>query len=126
MLDSRIARLWDEDIVPQLIEYIRLPAKSPRDRRRRPAADRLRRQRPAPAYGAQAVAAACAPTVEGEGAARALQELLQRDPGVLGPQSSAHGPNEFIDIPYAVKVCSATARVIAALNSPAATGRRNR
>ena len=34
--------------------------------------------------------------------------------GVLGPKSNAHGPNEFIDIPYAVKVCSATARVIAA------------
>ena len=29
MLDTRIARQWDEDIVPQLIEYIRLPAKSP-------------------------------------------------------------------------------------------------
>ena len=29
MLDTRIARQWDDDIVPQLIEYIRLPAKSP-------------------------------------------------------------------------------------------------
>ena len=29
MLDTRIARQWDEDIVPQLIDYIRLPAKSP-------------------------------------------------------------------------------------------------
>ena len=46
--------------------------------------------------------------------------------GVLGPKSNAHGPNEFIDIPYAVKVCSATARVIAALSSAAGTGRRNR
>ena len=35
--------------------------------------------------------------------------------GVLGPKSNAHGPNEFIDIGYAKKVCSATARVIAAL-----------
>jgi acetylornithine deacetylase/succinyl-diaminopimelate desuccinylase-like protein len=35
--------------------------------------------------------------------------------GVLGPKSNAHGPNEFIHIPYAVKVCSATARVIASL-----------
>jgi acetylornithine deacetylase/succinyl-diaminopimelate desuccinylase-like protein len=35
--------------------------------------------------------------------------------GVLGPKSNAHGPNEFIDVPYAVKVCSATARVISAL-----------
>jgi acetylornithine deacetylase/succinyl-diaminopimelate desuccinylase-like protein len=29
MLDTRIARQWDEDIVPQLVDYIRLPAKSP-------------------------------------------------------------------------------------------------
>jgi acetylornithine deacetylase/succinyl-diaminopimelate desuccinylase-like protein len=29
MLADRIARQWDEDIVPQLIDYIRLPAKSP-------------------------------------------------------------------------------------------------
>ncbi len=29
MLDTRIARRWDDDIVPQLIDYIRLPAKSP-------------------------------------------------------------------------------------------------
>jgi acetylornithine deacetylase/succinyl-diaminopimelate desuccinylase-like protein len=29
MLDTRIARQWDEDIVPQLIDYIKLPAKSP-------------------------------------------------------------------------------------------------
>ncbi len=35
--------------------------------------------------------------------------------GVLGPKSNAHGPNEFIDIAYAKKVCAATARVIAAL-----------
>ena len=35
--------------------------------------------------------------------------------GVLGPKSNAHGPNEFIDLAYAKKVCSATARIIAAL-----------
>ena len=29
MLDTRIARQWDDDIVAQLIDYIRLPAKSP-------------------------------------------------------------------------------------------------
>ena len=29
MLDTRIARTWDQDIVPQLIDYIRVPAKSP-------------------------------------------------------------------------------------------------
>ena len=35
--------------------------------------------------------------------------------GVLGPKSNAHGPNEFIDVPYAVKICSATARAITAV-----------
>jgi acetylornithine deacetylase/succinyl-diaminopimelate desuccinylase-like protein len=35
--------------------------------------------------------------------------------GVLGPRSNAHGPNEFIDIGYAKSVCSAAARVIAAI-----------
>ncbi len=35
--------------------------------------------------------------------------------GVLGPKSNAHGPNEFIDIPYAKKVTAATAAVIAAV-----------
>ena len=34
--------------------------------------------------------------------------------GVLGPKSNAHGPNEFIDVPYAKKVTAATASVIAA------------
>jgi acetylornithine deacetylase/succinyl-diaminopimelate desuccinylase-like protein len=35
--------------------------------------------------------------------------------GVLGPQSNAHGPNEFIHIAYARKVTAATATVIAAM-----------
>jgi acetylornithine deacetylase/succinyl-diaminopimelate desuccinylase-like protein len=39
--------------------------------------------------------------------------------GVLGPKSNAHGPNEFIDIGYAKRVCAAAARVIAAI--PAAS-----
>src|SRR5690348_8825918 len=26
---QRIARLWDDDIVPRLVEYVRIPAKSP-------------------------------------------------------------------------------------------------
>src|SRR4051812_30668540 len=39
--------------------------------------------------------------------------------GVLGPKSNAHGPNEFIDIGYAKRVCSAAARIIAAI--PAAS-----
>jgi acetylornithine deacetylase/succinyl-diaminopimelate desuccinylase-like protein len=33
--------------------------------------------------------------------------------GVLGPKSNAHGPNEFIDVPYAKKITAATAAVIA-------------
>ena len=45
--------------------------------------------------------------------------------GVLGPKSNAHGPNEFIDIGYARKVCSAAARVIAAMPA-ASTGRATR
>jgi acetylornithine deacetylase/succinyl-diaminopimelate desuccinylase-like protein len=45
--------------------------------------------------------------------------------GVLGPKSNAHGPNEFIDIGYAKKVCSATALVIAAIPG-ASMGRATR
>lgn len=33
--------------------------------------------------------------------------------GVLGPQSNAHGPNEFLHIPYAKKLTLAVARVVA-------------
>jgi acetylornithine deacetylase/succinyl-diaminopimelate desuccinylase-like protein len=33
--------------------------------------------------------------------------------GVLGPQSNAHGPNEFLHIPYARKLTTCVARVIA-------------
>jgi hypothetical protein len=35
--------------------------------------------------------------------------------GVLGPKSNAHGPNEFIHVPYAKKVTAATALVIASV-----------
>ena len=34
--------------------------------------------------------------------------------GVLGPKSNAHGPNEFLHVPYAKKLTAATAMVIAA------------
>lgn len=34
--------------------------------------------------------------------------------GVLGPQSNAHGPNEFIDIAYAKRITACVAQVIAA------------
>jgi len=44
--------------------------------------------------------------------------------GVLGPKSNAHGPNEFIDIGYAKRVCSAAARIVAAM--PAASVGRPR
>jgi acetylornithine deacetylase/succinyl-diaminopimelate desuccinylase-like protein len=35
--------------------------------------------------------------------------------GVLGPKSNAHGPNEFLHVPYAKKVTVATAMVVAAV-----------
>jgi acetylornithine deacetylase/succinyl-diaminopimelate desuccinylase-like protein len=35
--------------------------------------------------------------------------------GVLGPKSNAHGPNEFLHIPYAKKLTAAVAQVIAQL-----------
>ena len=35
--------------------------------------------------------------------------------GVLGPRSNAHGPNEFLHVPYAKKLTAAVAQVIAQL-----------
>ena len=35
--------------------------------------------------------------------------------GVLGPKSNAHGPNEFLHVPYAKKLTSAVAQVIASV-----------
>jgi acetylornithine deacetylase/succinyl-diaminopimelate desuccinylase-like protein len=32
--------------------------------------------------------------------------------GVLGPHSNAHGPNEFLHIPYAKKLTACVARVL--------------
>ena len=34
--------------------------------------------------------------------------------GVLGPKSNAHGPNEFLDIPYAKRLTACVAQIIAA------------
>ena len=34
--------------------------------------------------------------------------------GVLGPHSNAHGPNEFLHVPYAKKLTAAVAQVMAA------------
>lgn len=36
--------------------------------------------------------------------------------GVLGPKSNAHGPNEFLHVPYAKKLTAAVAQVIAQLS----------
>ena len=33
--------------------------------------------------------------------------------GVLGPNSNAHGPNEFLDIPYSKKLTCCAAAVLA-------------
>ena len=35
--------------------------------------------------------------------------------GVLGPQSNAHGPNEFLHLPYAQRLTAAVAQVVAAM-----------
>jgi acetylornithine deacetylase/succinyl-diaminopimelate desuccinylase-like protein len=35
--------------------------------------------------------------------------------GVLGPKSNAHGPNEFLHVPYAKKLTASVAEVMAAL-----------
>ena len=35
--------------------------------------------------------------------------------GVLGPRSNAHGPNEFLHVPYAKRLTAAVAQVIAAM-----------
>ncbi len=41
--------------------------------------------------------------------------------GVLGPKSNAHGPNEFLHVPYAKKLTAAVAEVMAAMaHAPAA------
>lgn len=41
--------------------------------------------------------------------------------GVLGPKSNAHGPNEFLHVPYARRLTAAVAEVIAAMARPAET-----
>ena len=40
--------------------------------------------------------------------------------GVLGPKSNAHGPNEFLHVPYAKKLTAAVAQVVAAMAANAA------
>jgi acetylornithine deacetylase/succinyl-diaminopimelate desuccinylase-like protein len=36
---------------------------------------------------------------------------------VLGPKSNAHGPNEFLHVPYAKKLTAAVAQVISSFPS---------
>ena len=43
--------------------------------------------------------------------------------GVLGPKSNAHGPNEFLHVPYARRLTAAVAQVIAYVFSLASYGR---
>ncbi|MBU6260034.1 MAG: M20 family metallopeptidase [Burkholderiales bacterium] len=58
----------------------------------------------------------------GQGGTIPLMSLLQRGfpaaqmmvCGVLGPKSNAHGPNEFLHVPYGKKLTAAVAQVIAA------------
>jgi acetylornithine deacetylase/succinyl-diaminopimelate desuccinylase-like protein len=58
----------------------------------------------------------------GQGGTIPLMSLLQRGfpaaqmmvCGVLGPKSNAHGPNEFLHVPYAKRLTAAVAQVIAA------------
>ncbi len=38
--------------------------------------------------------------------------------GVLGPKSNAHGPNEFLHVPYAKKLTAAVAQVVVSLPEP--------
>ena len=45
--------------------------------------------------------------------------------GVLGPQSNAHGPNEFLHLDYAKKLTACVAEVLAAQAQPQAKGTRS-
>ena len=59
----------------------------------------------------------------GQGGTIPLMNMLERGfpkaqmmvCGVLGPKSNAHGPNEFLHVPFAKKLTAAVARVIAAV-----------
>ncbi|MGA0611445.1 M20 family metallopeptidase [Caldimonas sp. KR1-144] len=59
----------------------------------------------------------------GQGGTIPLMNLLQKGfpkaqmmvCGVLGPKSNAHGPNEFLHVPYAKRLTAAVAQVIAAV-----------
>jgi acetylornithine deacetylase/succinyl-diaminopimelate desuccinylase-like protein len=58
----------------------------------------------------------------GQGGTIPLMSMLQKGfpkaqmmvCGVLGPKSNAHGPNEFLHVPYGKKLTAAVAQVVAA------------
>ncbi|MBL8301264.1 MAG: peptidase M20, partial [Ideonella sp.] len=58
----------------------------------------------------------------GQGGTIPLMSMLQQSfpaaqmmvCGVLGPKSNAHGPNEFLHVPYGKKLTAAVAQVMAA------------
>ena len=58
----------------------------------------------------------------GQGGTIPLMSMLQKGfpaaqmmvCGVLGPKSNAHGPNEFLHLPYAKRLTAAVAEVVAA------------
>jgi acetylornithine deacetylase/succinyl-diaminopimelate desuccinylase-like protein len=58
----------------------------------------------------------------GQGGTIPLMSMLQKGfpqaqmmvCGVLGPKSNAHGPNEFLHVPYAKRLTASVAQVIAA------------
>ena len=58
----------------------------------------------------------------GQGGTIPLMSMLQKGfpaaqmmvCGVLGPKSNAHGPNEFLHVPYGKKLTAAVAQVMAA------------
>src|SRR3546814_16563929 len=70
----------------------------------------------------------------GQGGTIPLMSLLQQGfprsqfmvCGVLGPQSNAHGPNEFLHVPYGKKLTAAVAQTIAALPAHRISGSRVR
>ena len=59
----------------------------------------------------------------GQGGTIPLMSLLQQGfpaaqmmvCGVLGPKSNAHGPNEFLHVPYAKRLTASVAQVVAAM-----------
>jgi len=62
----------------------------------------------------------------GQGGTIPLMSLLQKSfpaaqmmvCGVLGPRSNAHGPNEFLHVPYGKKLTASVAQVMAAAGAP--------